>query len=424
MLNSFKSGPLLHRLVCQGRSAFVRPQSQTKLDETKTNPFAYRCSINDPTKHDLEHVGKFYTIPLEDMDMLDRTKVSMEKDHISIANAFQEQALMIRRPAVEIIKDSESLNDKSEFDITKYIIYGEQNGVGKRSTIIHLLHYFSKKNWLLFHVPNSSYPLRLAKEIQPSESDPNLFNTPFEATKFLERFLSQNSSLLADKMNIKTVGSYKWDLRESTQADTPLVKMLELGIERPKFSTDIFAALVNEIKVQATDKKFKVFIAIDQFNSYFGKTSQYKIDKTPLEPDNFALVHHFKKLLQNDWKNGLFAGSIGSLGVINPSNNRKKKHHDSTMDDARRRRVASDLHYEGPTTPQALLNDQANQLLGAYKTIKVQNFSESEINNYIDYYIEKNWLQTPYARTDDGREEIKFLSGCNPAQFRRFCQSL
>ena len=67
---------------------------------------------------------------------------------------------------------------------------------------------------------------------------------------------------------------------------------------------------------------------------------------------------------------------------------------------------------------------KANQLLGSYKPIKVESFSELEIHNYIDYYIEKNWLQTPHARTDDGREEIKFLSGCNPAQFRRICQPL
>ena len=38
------------------------------------------------------------------------------------SNAFLEQALMIRRPAVQIIKDAETLNDKSEFDLAKYII--------------------------------------------------------------------------------------------------------------------------------------------------------------------------------------------------------------------------------------------------------------------------------------------------------------
>ena len=67
---------------------------------------------------------------------------------------------------------------------------------------------------------------------------------------------------------------------------------------------------------------------------------------------------------------------------------------------------------------------QANALLGAYKPVRVDIYSEQEFANYVDYYIEKNWLQTPFARTDDGREEIKFLSGRNPAQFRRVCESL
>ena len=96
-------------------------------------------------------MGKFYTIPREEMKMLDRTKVSMDEDHYKMASyhklslrvnfcavgfcydylfwvkrikgyAFQEQALMIRKPAIEIIKDANSLDERPEFDLTKFII--------------------------------------------------------------------------------------------------------------------------------------------------------------------------------------------------------------------------------------------------------------------------------------------------------------
>ena len=47
-----------------------------------------------------------------------------------------------------------------------------------------------------------------------------------------------------------------------------------------------------------------------------------------------------------------------------------------------------------------------------------------ELINHYEYYKDRNWLQSEDALTDDGRDEIKFLSGNNPREFMRVCQTL
>ena len=117
-------------------------------------------------------------------------------------------------------------------------------------------------------------------------------------------------------------------------------------------------------------------------------------------------------------------GSIGSLGVIIPSPNRKKKHIDTSIDESNRRRVRCTLHYDGPTTPEALLNLKAKRALGKCDFVEVNNYSKDEINNYLNYYIDRNWLQNPQALTDSGKDELIFLSGSNPLQLKRVCQPI
>ena len=54
--------------------------------------------------------------------------------------------------------------------------------------------------------------------------------------------------------------------------------------------------------------------------------------------------------------------------------------------------------------------------------IEVENYSRLEMQNFYDYYKYKEWIQSDEAQTDDGREELFFLSGGNPAQFNRVCR--
>ena len=51
-------------------------------------------------------------------------------------------------------------------------------------------------------------------------------------------------------------------------------------------------------------------------------------------------------------------------------------------------------------------------------------YSDDEISNHLEYYKDRNWIQNPAAKTNEGKEELVFLSGKNPAQFVRVCQTL
>ena len=56
--------------------------------------------------------------------------------------------------------------------------------------------------------------------------------------------------------------------------------------------------------------------------------------------------------------------------------------------------------------------------------IEVPAYSDDEISNHLEYYKDRNWIQNSAAKTSEGKEEIIFLSGKNPAQFVRVCRGL
>lgn len=56
--------------------------------------------------------------------------------------------------------------------------------------------------------------------------------------------------------------------------------------------------------------------------------------------------------------------------------------------------------------------------------IEVEKYSDKEMVTCLEYYQDRRWLQRPAAFTEEGREEIKFLSGANPFHVYEFCSSL
>jgi hypothetical protein len=91
-----------------------------------------------------------------------------------------------------------------EFDFILKV--GEQNGVGKRSTLFHLMHYAYLDNWLTINIPNASSILRITKETSPSFHKENRVDTPLEANNFLKRFSIHNQKML----KALDVSAYSW----------------------------------------------------------------------------------------------------------------------------------------------------------------------------------------------------------------------
>ena len=55
--------------------------------------------------------------------------------------------------------------------------------------------------------------------------------------------------------------------------------------------------------------------------------------------------------------------------------------------------------------------------------VEVPSYTEEELTNHFEYYKDRNWLQNPDAKTNEGKQEIMFLSGNNPTEFARICQT-
>jgi len=56
--------------------------------------------------------------------------------------------------------------------------------------------------------------------------------------------------------------------------------------------------------------------------------------------------------------------------------------------------------------------------------VQVSAYSDKELMSCLDYYEDRQWIQRPAAKTPEGREEIRFLTGNNPEQVYDFCANI
>lgn len=71
-------------------------------DEQISQVCSFRTIENNPINHNMDHVGKLYTIPKNIQQQLFQYG-GFPKTFVTQADTFQEYAIMVREPAVEII---------------------------------------------------------------------------------------------------------------------------------------------------------------------------------------------------------------------------------------------------------------------------------------------------------------------------------
>ena len=87
----------------------------------------------------------------------------------------------------------------------------------------------------------------MAKEATPSATRPPLVEQPSKSVEWLRHFGHQNGSLLRE-LQLKTTETRTWSKRETTPAGSSLLELIELGLNRAKYATDVIDALLTEIK--------------------------------------------------------------------------------------------------------------------------------------------------------------------------------
>ncbi|XP_057370312.1 small ribosomal subunit protein mS29-like [Daphnia carinata] len=358
-------------------SANTMPITETITDTFRTNEL-------DPVNHKKDHDGHFYSISQTIKKQL-FAGGGLPKEYKELSDTLNGLSIMVRKPAIELI----TYLNKTNFDapVTRFVLYGK-TGSGKSVSLAHILHYGSSAGMVLVHVPWVPNWVRFPKGCTPSAIHPNKYDHPIESVEWLRHFSTQNGPLM-QKLQLQTTETYTWSKREMTAAGSSLSELIDLGLNRAKYATDCVAALLGELKKAAVGKRCRVLVVIDGFNAFFSPKSRVRReDKSFVLPTEFALTDAFLSLTRNDWNNGAIIVSVDA--AAHPSELR-----------------------ESPL-PRYQLGKQGFEHLDPFIPIEVPNYNEKEFHSQIDYYIERNWLQQPKARTDRGRAELSFTSGNHP----------
>lgn len=341
----------------------------------------------NPANHNITHEGRFYAVPQAIQKQL-FTYGGLPKTFTTLVNTLNELALMVRSPAIEVIDCLKSTDFTAP--VLRYALYGKL-GTGKTTSLAHILHYGTSAGFLLVHVPWAPSWFRnhsVAKEATPSATRPPLVEQPSKSVEWLRHFGHQNGSLLRE-LQLKTTETRTWSKRETTPAGSSLLELIELGLNRAKYATDVIDALLTEIKRAAVADQCRVLVVVDGFNAFFSSQSMVRrIDRSVVPPAEFALTKSFLSIIRNDWNNGAVVVSVDSLA--HPADQR-----------------ASHL-------PRYLLGQQGFEWLDPFVPVAVNNYSDKEAHSQISYYADRRWLVNPNSTTDAGLRQLIHASSSNP----------
>ncbi|XP_058395374.1 small ribosomal subunit protein mS29 isoform X2 [Diceros bicornis minor] len=319
-----------------------------------------RTSENDPAKHGEQHEGQHYNIALQDLKTV--FPHGLPPRFVMQVKTFNEACLMVRKPALELLHYLKNTN--FAHPAVRYVLYGEK-GTGKTLSLCHIIHFCAKQDWLILHVPDAHLWVKNCRDLLQSTYNKQRFDQPLEASIWLKNFKTANERFLSQ---IKVQEKYVWNKRESTEKGSPLGEVVEQGIMRVRNATDAVGIVLKELKRQSSLGIFHLLVAVDGVNALWGRTTLKKEDKSPIAPEELALIYNLRKMVKNDWE---------GFDALDP-----------------------------------------------FIPILVSNYNPKEFESCIQYYLENSWLQHEKAHTEDGKKELLFLSNMNPGQLERLCAYL
>ncbi|KAI8792535.1 28S ribosomal protein S29, mitochondrial-like isoform X1 [Biomphalaria glabrata] len=386
----FKKSPLQGFSKCKARCLSTSAQPQPE----KINNVC-RTHENDPRNHTLDHVGLYYTIPVEEINGV--LKNCVHPWHLRLMNTFNEYGMMVRKPAVELNGYIQNVN--LNHPIPRFVLYG-RTGAGKASILLHTMQRFHRDGWLILSVPWAGRWVRgWYKEVSESTYKAGRYDLPTDGAEWLAHFKHQNEGKLA---NLKTTSEYIWTKRENAAVGTPIEEIINFGQTRIKFSSDCVGVILKEIRNQAQTLGLKVLVVVNAVNAFYTQWNQLNAlknsGKKKLHPSEISLIHNFKKMLTPTWTNGVAV---------------------CTVEEA-----CNNLNERENYTPLYLLKQEGFEALDPFVPILVPEYTEKEALSTINYYIEHNWIQNAHGRTEEGKKEIIFVSNNNPFKLYQVCTSL
>lgn len=361
--------------------------------ESEPEPFSvFRTQENDPACQSKKDLAQYYTLPSAHIRTL--FPHGLPRRYQQQVKTFNEACMMVRQPALEVI----SYLKQTDFSKPplRYLFYGEK-GSGKTMSLCHTVHFCYTQGWLLLHIPDAHRWVKNCKELLPSSYNTSRFDQPLEATEWLRNFKITNQHFLS---KIKTKQRYVWTKREFTEEGSLLGELVDQGISRVKSSSDVVGAVMRELRLQSgqPESDFRLAVAVDGVNALWGRSTIKKEDKSAVDPEELTLVYNLRKLMTNDWTGGAIITTLAQTGSLYTS--------------------------KSAYLPQELLGERGFDSMDPFIPLSVPNYSEKEFESCYLYYMDRQWLQHPQSRTEEGKKELIFLSNRNPSILDRVCASL
>ncbi|XP_008321389.1 small ribosomal subunit protein mS29 [Cynoglossus semilaevis] len=356
-------------------------QEPLALESEPDPPSIFRTRESNPAFHSEDHIGQYYTLPPSDI----RTVFphGLPWSYRKQVKTFNEGCVMVRQPALEVISSLKKA-DYSKPAI-RYTFYGV-GGSGKTMSLCHTVHYCFTQGWLVLHIPDAFIWVKNCKELLPSSYNNSRFDQPLQSVEWLRNFKITNEKFLS---KIKTKHRYVWTKREFTEEGSLLGQLVEQGISRVKSSSDVVGALIKELRLQSgqPESVFRLAVAIDGVNGLWGKSTIKKEDKSIVEPQALTVVHNLRKLMKNDWTGGAVITTVSQTGSLF---------------------VPKSVYL-----PHELLGESGFDCMDPFVPVSVPNYSVKEFESCYLYYIDRNWLQLPQSRTENGKKELVSFSDIN-----------
>nr|XP_016802826.2 28S ribosomal protein S29, mitochondrial isoform X3 [Pan troglodytes] len=322
-----------------------------------------RTNENDPAKHGDQHEGQHYNISPQDLKTV--FPHGLPPRFVMQVKTFSEACLMVRKPALELLHYLK--NTSFAYPAIRYLLYGEK-GTGKTLSLCHVIHFCAKQDWLILHIPDAHLWVKNCQDLLQSSYNKQRFDQPLEASTWLKNFKTTNE------------------------------RFLNQGITRVRNATDAVGIVLKELKRQSSLGMFHLLVAVDGINALWGRTTLKREDKSPIAPEELALVHNLRKMMKNDWHGGAIVSALSQTGSL--------------------------FKPRKAYLPQELLGKEGFDALDPFIPILVSNYNPKEFESCIQYYLENNWLQHEKAPTEEGKKELLFLSNANPSLLERHCAYL
>ncbi|XP_022105860.1 28S ribosomal protein S29, mitochondrial-like [Acanthaster planci] len=369
-----------------GTSAAAGPRSTPE-----SAPDIFRTAEESPANHGMQHIGQYYTIPRKDVKTI--LPVGSSTRWEQMIDPFQEAAIMVRQPAVEIINYLKQAN--YEHPPVRYVLYGTR-GSGKTMTLCHIIHYCHSQGWLIVHVPcANSWNVKGRFDYIDSVRHEGMYDQPAFSSEWLKHFRARNEHFLKE---LQASEDYVWSRRETTEKGQPLLAIVDQGVARPKNASDAIGVILKELQLQSQRGAFKMLFAVKGVNGFFAeKTIVRKPGGYVIPVTEMTMVQHFKKMLLGKWINGAIVTSV-------------------------------DQHLFRPRRPDFkplhLLQKEGFEAMDPFVPVFVDNYTDKEFESCVALYKEKKWIQNEAAFTNDGMLQLRFLTEKNPAALCRVCAPL